>query len=992
MTLPVEKLVELQLMLDMTYDGDSVGITLLGEVLTELVSLAKGGPEEGILRELAQLSNAPDFLERVRRFVSKKLGGKADIVEEPVEFEPSTPSSNEFEPSTPSSNLPLVKLQELQILLDMTHEGDVIGYQLLAEQFKELLSIENNGPATSVLETLSRTSEQPNYLERVRAFLTEFGSQSRAKNEEAKGNELETFQESDDLIDEDVEEEANTEDLVAESSPAEESVDFQDDEEPPPFVDLFPQDFLDSLIKGEVKPQPDTVDPEEAVVEQLLRGTDVDESVSEEGRVNADEVIHEATSEEENGDEGLETEEDPLEDLGDIAPEYLVEGDLDILQEFGTEAEEHIGAIEQVILEAEGQYEKSAIDTIFRGIHSIKGGSAYFNLQEMKKCSHLLEDMLHEVRDGHRPMDSRLEQLCLFYLDCQKDALKRYREASASGSPVKRSDDSLRLLHMIRSFDKGGEIQREPTQIGKSTVKAAVPVQPDTSPTEAQIHQMTEVQVAVEVKAKSSDEVKPTANVSGEPVRSAVPRPKKPEVIAEPSKPKGVFPSAAPRPIPNRSRSPQAPTPPVTEQKRGAQLAKKIANEAAEASKKFVKVDTERLDNLIDLIGEMVVFSSVLVRFCKLHMSDHKDVMDAAHRVEKFSKELQDVGISMRLDPIRGLFQKMQRLVWDTSKRLGKDIVFQMEGEDTELDRNLIDRLADPLMHMVRNSLDHGIEPNDEREAEGKPRKGTIKLSAYHSGGNVHIKIQDDGRGLDPAKLIAKAIDKGIIEEGKRISNDEAFQLIFAPGFSTAAQVTDLSGRGVGMDVVRRNVEDLRGRIHIQSIVGEGAAFIIELPLTLAIIEGIQISVGVENFIIPSLSIVEFLRPRRGMISSAMDSAETFFFRGKYLPLFRMSEVYSIENAIEDPERASIVVLEENGDQFAFLVDTIEGECSTVIKSLGEVFEDVKGVSGGAIMPQGNVVLILDVKSLVRLAQDTYSHVERVRELNSTQTPPIVIH
>jgi two-component system chemotaxis sensor kinase CheA len=543
---------------------------------------------------------------------------------------------------------------------------------------------------------------------------------------------------------------------------------------------------------------------------------------------------------------------------------------------------------------------------------------------------------------------------------------------------------------MIRSFDKGGEIQRELTSTEKVSPKAVVTPQPETPRIETQNAEVAEDEQLEQVEAQ--DEPKAAAEVASEPVRSAVPRPKKPEAIPEPAKPKGVFPSAAPRSAANRKRLPTPPPPPEIEQKRGAQLAKKIANEAAEASKKFVKVDTERLDNLIDLIGEMVVFSSVLVRFCKLHMSDHKDVMDAAHRVEKFSKELQDVGISMRLDPIRGLFQKMQRLVWDTSKRLGKDIVFQMEGEDTELDRNLIDRLADPLMHMVRNSLDHGIEPNDEREAEGKPRKGTIKLSAYHSGGNVHIKIQDDGRGLDPAKLIAKAIDRGIIEEGKRISNDEAFQLIFAPGFSTAAQVTDLSGRGVGMDVVRRNVEDLRGRIHIQSIVGEGAAFIIELPLTLAIIEGIQISVGVENFIIPSLSIVEFLRPRRGMISSAMDSAETFFFRGKYLPLFRMSEVYSIENAIEDPERASIVVLEENGDQFAFLVDTIEGECSTVIKSLGEVFEDVKGVSGGAIMPQGNVVLILDVKSLVRLAQDTYSHVERVRELNSTQLPPIVIH
>jgi two-component system chemotaxis sensor kinase CheA len=982
MTLPVEKIVELQLMLDMTDDGDSVGISLLAEVLTELVSLAKGEAEEDTLRELAQSSNAPDFLKRVRRFVAEKLVGDSVIVEEAVVFEP----------SHSTFKLPLDKIQELQLLLDMTHEGDAIGYQLLAEQFKELLSIEQSGPAASVLETLSRAADEPSYLGRVRAFLAEVSATSGALTDQAQDDSLNAAQQVDG---EDFPEEGTITDLLDDSPVGGENIEFQADEEPPPFVDLFPQDFLDNLIKGMVQPPSATVDPEEAVVEQLLHGSSFKESVIEESQGDDSGVINKATLEGEAADEGLEEDENLLEDLGDIAPEYLIEGDLDILQEFGTECEEHIGAIEQVILEAEGQYEKSAIDTIFRGIHSIKGGSAYFNLQEMKKCSHLLEDMLHEVRDGHRPMDSRLEQLCLFYLDCQKDALKRYREASASGTPVKRSDDSLRLLRMIRSFDKGGEIQRELTPSGTVSKNAVVNQQVEFKQAEIPQTETQNVEV-VEVSAteelKSQQDPKTSVDAGSEPVRSAVPRPKKPEVIVEPSKPKGVFPSAAPRSSANRKQQPQPPPPQIAEQKRGAQLAKKIASEAAEASKKFVKVDTERLDNLIDLIGEMVVFSSVLVRFCKLHMSDHKDVMDAAHRVEKFSKELQDVGISMRLDPIRGLFQKMQRLVWDTSKRLGKDIVFQMEGEDTELDRNLIDRLADPLMHMVRNSLDHGIEPNDEREAEGKPRKGTIKLSAYHSGGNVHIKIQDDGRGLDPAKLIAKAVDKGIIEDGKRMSNDEAFQLIFAPGFSTAAQVTDLSGRGVGMDVVRRNVEDLRGRIHIQSTVGEGAAFIIELPLTLAIIEGIQISVGVENFIIPSLSIVEFLRPRRGMISRAMDSAETFFFRGKYLPLFRMSEVYSIENAIEDPERASIVVLEENGDQFAFLVDTIEGECSTVIKSLGEVFEDVKGVSGGAIMPQGNVVLILDVKSLVRLAQDTYSHVERVKDLHSTQEPPIVIH
>jgi two-component system chemotaxis sensor kinase CheA len=945
MALLSDKVSELQLMVEMTYEGDTVGVSLLEELVIDLIALAKGDPIEQTLLDIVRLSQSPDFIPRIRKFIADYQGSPQEV------------SSQEERPQVTQQNLlegiPPEKIQELQLLVDMTHEGDSIGCVLIAEQLKELASLAGGRPGEGEIKRLIDSAGEPTYLNQVRRFLGVdqggSGSPSLASSEQSSA--------ADDgpggLSREDgtslSEPNTETEDVsspIGDFEPLAIQVD-----ESSPFVDLLPQDFLDQLLNGGVS-SPASVSPEpqmEMSTEEVQQPEDREETSSE------------PTPEE----EGPEV----LEDLGDIAPHYAIEGDLDILQEFGTECEEHINAIEQVILEAEGQYAKDAIDTIFRGIHSIKGGSAYFNLQEMKKCSHLLEDMLHEVRDGHRPMDYRLEQLCLFYLDCQKDALKRYRDASASGALVKRSDDSLRLLQLIRAFDKGGPINRD--AIG------AKPVAP--------VSNLSENEELEDESESSEDDGDVSEREQAEPRQ---------EQRTQPERATGqdALQASHRSAFPGKVREKKVAPPPAPADKGSKKLAKKIANEAAEASKKFVKVDTERLDNLIDLIGEMVVFSSVLVRFCKLHMSDHKDVMDAAHRVEKFSKELQDVGISMRLDPIRGLFQKMQRLVWDTSKRLGKDIVFQMEGEDTELDRNLIDRLADPLMHMVRNSLDHGIEPNDERDLAGKPRKGTIKLSAYHSGGNVHIKIQDDGRGLDPAKLIAKAIDKGIIEDGKRISNDEAFQLIFAPGFSTAAQVTDLSGRGVGMDVVRRNVEDLRGRIHIQSSVGNGAAFIIELPLTLAIIEGIQISVGAENFIIPSLSIVEFLRPRRGMISRAMDSAETFFFRGKYLPLFRLSEVYSIDGAIEDPERASIVVLEENGDQFAFLVDTIEGECSTVIKSLGEVFEEVKGVSGGAIMPQGNVVLILDVKSLVRLAQESYTHVDRSREYQSDGNGPVVLH
>jgi two-component system chemotaxis sensor kinase CheA len=711
-----------------------------------------------------------------------------------------------------------------------------------------------------------------------------------------------------------------------------------------PDVDILRQDILDELLQAQV-PDP----AEQEFVANILGSPAKQEDHT--AKATSQPVQHSPQKPRTEPSPAPATRGVAAVDRGDIQPTYRIEGDIEILQEFATEVEEHINAIEMVILGAEGNYAKDSIDTLFRGVHSIKGGSAYFNLQEMTKCSHLLEDILHEVRDGHRQMSSRLEQLLLLYLDNQKEVLERCRTAAANDGTMTRSDGSLILLEYIRGFDSGVEINRHgESESPPAETEPAVAVAPSPLPP------------ASEHQAKPADVHAPSVKVDQpHPEASISPPVARPAAVAEPE--------------------PMQP--------KSDKLAKKVANEATEAARKFVKVDTDRLDNLIDLIGEMVVFSSVLVRFCKLHMSEHKDVMDAAHRVEKFSKELQDVGISMRLDPIRALFQKMQRLVWDTSKRLGKDVSFEMEGEDTELDRNLIDRLADPLMHMVRNSLDHGVEMSADRVAAGKSKKGRIKLSAYHSGGNVHIKIEDDGRGLNPDKLIAKAIEKGIIDESRRLSEQEAFQLIFAPGFSTAAQITDISGRGVGMDVVRRNVEDLRGRIHIESKVGQGAAFIIELPLTLAIIDGIMIKVGIESFILPSLAIVEFIRPKRNMISCAMDSAETFHFRGSYLPLYRLSELYGIEGAVSDPERGTVVVVEDNNEQVAFLADQIEGECSTVIKSLGGMFEDVKGISGGAIMPQGDVVLILDVKSLTRLERDSYEHRARVASVDGAS---LVLH
>lgn len=394
--------------------------------------------------------------------------------------------------------------------------------------------------------------------------------------------------------------------------------------------------------------------------------------------------------------------------------------------------------------------------------------------------------------------------------------------------------------------------------------------------------------------------------------------------------------------------------------------------------KTFVKVDTKRLDRLVDAIGELEIYTSILIRDCKELFGANERVQSTCEQVEKFSRELQDIGMSMRLDPIKSLFHKMARLVWDGSKKLGKQIQFTMKGEDTELDRNVIEKLADPLMHMVRNAVDHGVDTPEERSVLGKPIPATVELSAAHEGGCVVVRVRDDGRGIDPNKLIQKAIEKGIIDASHALSEKEALNLIFVPGFSTAKVVTDISGRGVGMDVVRNNIESMRGRIQIESEIGKGTTFIIELPLTLAIVHGIEIVVGEEQYVIPTLSVVESLRPTRDMISKTLNRDEMLEFRGNFLPIIRLSRLYDIQGARNDPTEALLIVVESGRERVALMVDEIVGYCQTVIKTLGVVFGDNKGLAGCAIMANGNISLILDVHTLIELAKSTYynsSHV-----------------
>jgi two-component system chemotaxis sensor kinase CheA len=383
-----------------------------------------------------------------------------------------------------------------------------------------------------------------------------------------------------------------------------------------------------------------------------------------------------------------------------------------------------------------------------------------------------------------------------------------------------------------------------------------------------------------------------------------------------------------------------------------------------------IKVSTARLDNLINMAGELVIAQLMVTEEVSMNSTvEHELARKVAHQ-SKIVRELQELSMSMRMVPIHSVFQKMARLVRDLSRKADKNIVFTTLGEDTELDRSIVDKIADPLVHMVRNSVDHGIETKAERAEAGKNPTGRIILRAFHQAGNIVIEIQDDGKGLDKERILKKAIDNGVIESGNELSDEEIFMLIFHAGLSTAQKVTSISGRGVGMDVVKKNIELLRGKIDISSKPGKGTTFTVRLPLTLAIIDGQIVKVGGDRYIVPINSIVRSLKPGTEQLSSVQNRGEMVMIRGKLLPLIRLYKLFNVVPSTENPTESLVVVVEEDNNKCCLLVDELLDQQQVVIKNLGEGLGTAKGVSGGAIMGDGRVSLILDIPSLIQLAQN----------------------
>jgi two-component system chemotaxis sensor kinase CheA len=377
-----------------------------------------------------------------------------------------------------------------------------------------------------------------------------------------------------------------------------------------------------------------------------------------------------------------------------------------------------------------------------------------------------------------------------------------------------------------------------------------------------------------------------------------------------------------------------------------------------------VKVDTGKLDALVDMAGELVIAESLVRHDDELSAIKSQKFQRKLAQLTRITAELQKTAMAMRLVPIGPLFRRMARLVRDLARQFGKRVELEAVGGDIELDRTIVEELADPMMHMVRNALDHGIETPAEREAHGKPGTAKLFLRAHHQAGQVVIEIADDGRGLDRERILAKAVERGLVASGEGLSDNDIYNLIFQPGFSTAAQVTNVSGRGVGMDVVRRHVEKLRGRIEIRSTLGAGANFLVKLPLTLAIIDGLVVGVGRERYIVPLFAVREMFRPGEDTLWTVQQRSEMALVRGSLMPVLRLHRRFNLTPKSEDPREGVLVVAEVEGERFCLLVDELIGKQEVVIKSLGEVFRGVSGVAGGAIMGDGRVGLILDLEKL----------------------------
>jgi two-component system chemotaxis sensor kinase CheA len=707
-------------------------------------------------------------------------------------------------------------------------------------------------------------------------------------------------------------------------------------------------------------------------------------------------------------------------------------------QVFFEESLEGLDVMESALLNLDIQdCDSEAINQIFRAAHSIKGGSATFGFNTVAEFTHVIETLLDQIRAGDRQIEASHVELFLRSVDCLRQMIRSLEAHEAvelteagtlksafqaildggTGSSGTASSNSSEVTvcqpqsgntdaghsgvktwqiyfkperNVLKTGNEPARMFRELEDLGVLKVVADVSELPAIGVIEPECcylkWNMTLVaDVSRAQIAEAFEWVIDEAELRIEEVSSSVETTRQNEIEPLSSvTPAAVVPSA-------RNALMAVNAEPTADIIAGASVgagsdagaadkntAKKLDKNRNDVSS--IRVGIDKVDSLINMVGELVITQSMLGELSRdFDMSRLPKLLEGLDQLSQNTRELQESVMRIRMLPISFTFSRFPRLVHDLCKVMGKKIELKLLGEQTELDKTVMEKIGDPMVHLVRNSLDHGIEKPEERIRAGKPETGLITLNAYHQGGNIIIQIMDDGKGLDRQRILSKAIEKRLVNEGDKLSDEQIYELIFKPGFSTADQVTDISGRGVGMDVVRRNIQELNGSVEVQSVAGKGSTFTIRLPLTLAILDGQLVRSGEHTYILPLISIIESIQTNTSMIHRVAGGCDVLRLRSEYVPIIRLYDILNIKPDSYNLDESILVVAEGDNMKVALVVDDLLSQQQVVIKSLEENYKRVEGVSGATILGNGTVALILDIAGLIKLAgvrRDEYKKIK----------------
>jgi two-component system chemotaxis sensor kinase CheA len=680
---------------------------------------------------------------------------------------------------------------------------------------------------------------------------------------------------------------------------------------------------------------------------------------------------------------------------------------------FFEESFEAIDTMEGSLLKLkDGTADKELVNTIFRVAHSIKGGSATFGFAEIASFTHTLETLLDELRAGKLQVTPDITDLLLKSVDVMREMLRAVQQKTpvdAQRVADLQLDLELAIAHPKANGGAAPIAPPAPAPVAERKIEslAAAPASYSVHDVDADAtehHWLIDFNPLPQLFVRGNDPLRMLRELSGlgtleaaveiehlpplgalDPescyigwqlsLRSEVTQPVVEQVFdwAEGDCQLKITDLNAPVQVGSATMSWNAGSLTNAAAAPGAMSPDKpdaipdAARHGGDASS--IRVSIEKIDELMNTVGELVITQSMLSQLGALMASGAGSRFQSGlTQLERNVRELQESVMRVRMLPISFVFSRFPRMVRDLSQRLGKQVELKVTGDQTELDKTVLERIGDPLMHLVRNCIDHGIEAPETRKNAGKPAQGTVHLNAYHRGGAIIIEVSDDGAGLHRERILAKARKNGLVGTTDTPSDAEIYDLIFVPGFSTVEHTTDISGRGVGMDVVRRNAKELGGNIEVRSSVGHGSRFIITLPLTLAIVDGQSVSVGGETYIVPLTAIVESLQLRQNMVSRLAGRGEVFAFRDDYVPIVRLHEIFSVEPRSRNLDEGLLMIVEGEGGRVGLFVDDLLGQQQVVIKSLETNYRRVEGVSGATILGDGSVALILDVPGLIRVA------------------------